>query len=56
MLADPAALEAVALGPDGVLANADGGTLVDMSTISPDVSARSRPRPSGTASPSCAHR
>ncbi len=38
MLADPAALEAIALGPDGVLANADGGTLVDMSTVSPGVS------------------
>ena len=40
MLADPAALESIALGPDGVLANADGGTLVDMSTISTDVSAK----------------
>src|SRR5471030_2634920 len=39
MLADPPALQAVALGREGVLANADGGTLVDMSTISPDVSA-----------------
>ena len=39
MLADPAALEAVALGPNGVLANADGGTLIDMSTVSPEVSA-----------------
>jgi 3-hydroxyisobutyrate dehydrogenase-like beta-hydroxyacid dehydrogenase len=39
MLADPAALESVALGSDGILANADGGTLVDMSTISVDVSA-----------------
>jgi 3-hydroxyisobutyrate dehydrogenase-like beta-hydroxyacid dehydrogenase len=40
MLADPAALEAVALGPEGILANAGGGTLVDMSTVSPDVSAK----------------
>src|SRR3984957_17707231 len=40
MLADPAALEAIALGPDGVLANASGGTLVDMSTGSPGVSAK----------------
>ena len=40
MLADPTALEAIALGPDGVLANADGGVLVDMSTVSPDVSAK----------------
>ena len=40
MLADPAALESVALGPEGVLANAAGGTLVDMSTISPEVSAK----------------
>ena len=40
MLADPAALEAVALGPDGVLANATGGTLIDMSTVSADVSAK----------------
>jgi 3-hydroxyisobutyrate dehydrogenase-like beta-hydroxyacid dehydrogenase len=38
MLADPAALEAITLGPDGVLANAGGGTLIDMSTVSPDVS------------------
>jgi 3-hydroxyisobutyrate dehydrogenase-like beta-hydroxyacid dehydrogenase len=38
MLANPAALEAITLGPGGVLANADGGTLVDMSTVSPDVS------------------
>jgi 3-hydroxyisobutyrate dehydrogenase-like beta-hydroxyacid dehydrogenase len=40
MLADPAALEAVALGPEGILANAAGGTLVDMSTVSPEVSAK----------------
>jgi 3-hydroxyisobutyrate dehydrogenase-like beta-hydroxyacid dehydrogenase len=40
MLADPAALEAVALGPDGILAHADGGTLIDMSTVSPEVSTK----------------
>src|SRR5579862_5700389 len=40
MLADPAALEAVALRPEGVLANAGGGTLVDMSTVSPEISAK----------------
>jgi 3-hydroxyisobutyrate dehydrogenase-like beta-hydroxyacid dehydrogenase len=42
MLADDAALEAVALGPDGVLAASppEGGALVDMSTVSAHSSAR----------------
>ena len=36
MVSDPAALEAVVLGPNGVLAGARrGSTLVDMSTVSP---------------------
>jgi 3-hydroxyisobutyrate dehydrogenase-like beta-hydroxyacid dehydrogenase len=41
MLADDAALEAVVLGPDGILGGARPGTvLIDMSTVSPDVSGR----------------
>jgi 3-hydroxyisobutyrate dehydrogenase len=41
MLADGDALEAVALGPDAILASADpGGVLIDMSTVSPASSAR----------------
>jgi 3-hydroxyisobutyrate dehydrogenase-like beta-hydroxyacid dehydrogenase len=40
MLADGAAVKAVVAGDDGVLAGADGGTLVEMSTIDLDSSAR----------------
>lgn len=41
MINDDAALEAVAMAPDGVLANAKaGGIYVDMSTVSPAASAR----------------
>ncbi|MEH0842844.1 NAD(P)-dependent oxidoreductase [Micromonospora sp. CPCC 205711] len=41
MLADPAAVEAVLLGPDGVVAGAAPGTLVvDASTVGPDASKR----------------
>jgi 3-hydroxyisobutyrate dehydrogenase-like beta-hydroxyacid dehydrogenase len=39
MLADGAALEQVALGPDGVLCDGASGTLMDMSTISMETSA-----------------
>src|SRR5471030_1573956 len=39
MLADSQALESVALGAVGVLGHAEGGALVDMSTISADSSA-----------------
>jgi 3-hydroxyisobutyrate dehydrogenase-like beta-hydroxyacid dehydrogenase len=34
MVADPAAVEQVTFGPNGILTGATGGTLVDMSTIS----------------------
>jgi 3-hydroxyisobutyrate dehydrogenase-like beta-hydroxyacid dehydrogenase len=34
MVADPAAVEEVTFGPNGILTGATGGTLVDMSTIS----------------------
>jgi 3-hydroxyisobutyrate dehydrogenase-like beta-hydroxyacid dehydrogenase len=34
MVADPAAVEAVTLGPNGILTGASEGTLIDMSTIS----------------------
>jgi len=34
MVADPAAVEAVTFGPNGILTGASGGTLIDMSTIS----------------------
>jgi len=41
MIADDAALEAVALGPQGVFQTiAPGSTFVDMSTVSPGISAR----------------
>ena len=39
MLADGPAIEQVALGPDGVLADGASGTLMDMSTISMETSA-----------------
>jgi 3-hydroxyisobutyrate dehydrogenase-like beta-hydroxyacid dehydrogenase len=35
MLSDDAAVKAVTLGPDGVTSGASGGTLIEMSTISP---------------------
>lgn len=40
MLSDGPAVEAVTLGDDGLLVGDAGGTLVDMSTIGPDTSAR----------------
>jgi 3-hydroxyisobutyrate dehydrogenase-like beta-hydroxyacid dehydrogenase len=40
MLADPASVEQVVLGEGGVLTGTGGGTLIDMTTISPDSSAR----------------
>jgi 3-hydroxyisobutyrate dehydrogenase-like beta-hydroxyacid dehydrogenase len=40
MLSDGPAVEAVTLGNDGLLVGDAGGTLVDMSTIGPDTSAR----------------
>jgi len=40
MVADPAAVEEVTFGPNGILTGATGGTLVDMSTISVESSER----------------
>ncbi len=41
MVSDDTALEAIALGPDGVFANAKSGdTFIDMSTVSPVISAK----------------
>ena len=40
MLADPASVEQVVLGQGGVLSGTCGGTLIDMTTISADSSAR----------------
>ncbi len=40
MVADPAAVEEVTLGPNGILGGATGGTLIDMSTISVESSER----------------
>ena len=40
MLSDGTVLEAVALGPNGILEHASGGTLVDMTTCSVESSAR----------------
>jgi 3-hydroxyisobutyrate dehydrogenase-like beta-hydroxyacid dehydrogenase len=40
MVADPAALEAVTVGPDGVLAGLGDATLVEMSTVGPAAIAR----------------
>jgi 3-hydroxyisobutyrate dehydrogenase-like beta-hydroxyacid dehydrogenase len=40
MLSDGPAVEAVTLGDDGLLVGDAGGTLVDMSTVGPDTSAR----------------
>ena len=41
MVSDDKALEAIALGPDGVIENArPGSTFIDMSTVSPGISAR----------------
>jgi 3-hydroxyisobutyrate dehydrogenase len=40
MVADPAAVEEVTLGPNGILTGASGGTLADMSTISVESSER----------------
>ena len=40
MVADPAAVEQVTFGPNGILTGPTGGTLMDMSTISIESSAR----------------
>jgi 3-hydroxyisobutyrate dehydrogenase-like beta-hydroxyacid dehydrogenase len=40
MVADPAAVEEVTYGPNGILTGATGGTLIDMSTISVESSER----------------
>ncbi|HWB22641.1 MAG TPA: NAD(P)-dependent oxidoreductase [Gaiellaceae bacterium] len=40
MVADPAAVEEVTTGPNGILTGATGGTLIDMSTISVESSER----------------
>ena len=56
-LADDAALEAVVLGPGGILAGAVAGSaLVDLSTVSPAVSARVASVAAGPESTTCAPR